>query len=194
MAYGLKACSCHPLSQQRGSPWLDAFGIFHYNSCLSLFIKTPGVIIKAPSMRYYYAIILMRLVPVYRNISGVYNTRVFFGVIIHEIHRAVQEFYDNSYALIRVWASMAFRSHFSISGHHTKHYFVHNIFTSFYCNKYLFIPTLRGNLKFHNYSIHAIPNTALLGVFHGEPPNSQQTLTYDNFLFLIDLLIQHSPD
>ena len=66
--------------------------------------------------------------------------------------------------------------------------------TSFYCNKYLFIPTLHGNLKFHNYSIHTIPNTALLGVFHGEPPNSQQTLTFDNFLFLIDLSIQHSPD
>ena len=29
---------------------------------------------------------------------------------------------------------------------------------------------------------------------HPEPPNSQQTLTFDNFLFLIDLLIQHSPD
>ena len=65
--------------------------------------------------------------PVYRHISGVYNTGVFFGVIIHEIRRAVQEFYDSSYALTHVWASMAFRSHFSISGHHTKHYFVHNI-------------------------------------------------------------------
>ena len=88
--------------------------------------------------------------------------------------------------------------------------FVHNVLL--YCNKYLFIPTLYGNLKFHNYSIHTntIPNTAgsehgaisssVLGVFHWEPPNSekrqnsQQTLTYDNFLFLIDLLIQHSPD
>ena len=27
-----------------------------------------------------------------------------------------------------------------------------------------------------------------------EKTNSQQTLTYDNFLFLTDLLIQHSPD
>ena len=36
--------------------------------------------------------------------------------------------------------------------------FVHNVLL--YCNKYLFIPTLYGNLKFHNYSIHTIPNTA----------------------------------
>ena len=39
-----------------------------------------------------------------------------------------------------------------------KHYFVHNVLL--YCNKYLFIPTLYGNLKFHNYSICTIPNTA----------------------------------
>ena len=38
------------------------------------------------------------------------------------------------------------------------HYFVHNVLL--YCNKYLFIPTLYGNLKFHNYSIHTIPNAA----------------------------------
>ena len=54
-----------------------------------------------------------------------------------------------------VWVSMAFRSYFSISGHNMKHYFVHNVLL--YCNKYLFIPTLYGNLKFHNYSIHTIP-------------------------------------
>ena len=71
-------------------------------------------------------------------------------------------------------------------------------FTSFYCNEYLFIPTLHGNLKFHNHSIHTIPNTAGSESFtesHPEPPpgatqfwektNSQQTLTYDNFLLLI---------
>ena len=52
---------------------------------------------------------------------------------------------------------MAFRSHFSISRHHMKHYFVHNVLL--YWNKYLFIPTLYGNLKFH-YSIYTIPNTA----------------------------------
>ena len=57
-----------------------------------------------------------------------------------------------------IWVLMALRSHFSISGHHVKHYFVHNVLL--YCNKYLFIPTLYGNLKFHNYSIHTIPNTA----------------------------------
>ena len=76
-------------------------------------------------------------------------------------------------------------------------------FTSFYCNKYLFIPTLHGNLKFHNYSIHTIPNTAGSESSRRELPgatqfwektNSQQTLAYDNFLFFIDLLIQHSPD
>ena len=55
--------------------------------------------------------------------------------------------------------------------------------TSFYCNKYLFIPTLHGNLKFHNYSIHTIPNTALLGVFHGEPPGATQFTT--NLTFAI---------
>ena len=53
---------------------------------------------------------------------------------------------------------MAFRSHFSISRHHMKHYFVHNVLL--YCNKYLFIPTLYGNLQFHKYSIYTIPNTA----------------------------------
>ena len=52
--------------------------------------------------------------------------------------------------------------------------------TSFYCNKYLFIPTLHGNLEFHNYSIHTIPNTALLGVFHGEPPGATQFTTNIN--------------
>ena len=33
-------------------------------------------------------------------------------------------------------------------------------FTEINIAKYLFIPTLYGNLKFHDYSIHTIPNTA----------------------------------
>ena len=98
----------------------------------------------------------------------------FFGVIIRKIHRAVQEFNDSLYALTHVWVSMVFRIHFSISGHHMKHYFVHNVLL--YCNKYLFIPTLYGNLKFHNYSIHPYHTEhGRLGVFHGEPPNSEKT-------------------
>ena len=124
-------------------------------------------------------------VTVYRHISGVYNTRVFFGVIIHEIHRAVQEFYDSSYALTHVWAArwaaMAFRSHFSIRTPYEALFCSQCItLLAFYCNKYLFIPTLHGNLKFHNYSIHTIPNTALLGVFHGEPPGATQFTTNIN--------------
>ena len=89
-------------------------------------------LIKHPMSCFEYIILFILITnqsqtPVYHHISGVYNTRVFFGVIIHEIHRAVQEVYDSSYAMTHVWASMAFRSHFSISGHHTKHYFVHNV-------------------------------------------------------------------
>ena len=66
-------------------------------------------------------------------------------------------------------------------------------------NIFLSLSTLYGNLKFHNYSIHTIPNTAgsesyTAATQFWEKTNSQQTLTYDNFLFLIDLLIQHSPD
>ena len=38
-------------------------------------------------------------------------------------------------------------------------------------HKYLFIPTLYGNFKFHNYSIHTIPNTAGSESFTESHPN-----------------------
>ena len=76
---------------------------------------------------------------------------------------------------------MAFRSHFSISRHHMKHYFVHNVLL--YCNKYLFIPTLYGNLKFHNYSIYTIPNTACSESF----TESHPILRKDKFTTNINL-------
>ena len=80
-----------------------------------------------------------------------------------------------------VWVSMAFRSHFSISRHQMKHYFVHNVLL--YCNKYLFIPTLYGNLKFHNYSIYTIPNTACSESF----TESHPILRKDKFTTNINL-------
>ena len=77
---------------------------------------------------------------------------------------------------------MAFRSHFSISRHHMKHYFVHNVLL-YYCNKYLYIPTLYGNLKFHNYSIYTIPNTACSESF----TESHPILRKDKFTTNINL-------
>ena len=76
---------------------------------------------------------------------------------------------------------MAFRSHFSISRHHMKHYFVHNVLL--YCNKYLYIPTLYGNLKFHNYSIYTILNTACSESF----TESHPILRKDKFTTNINL-------
>ena len=63
-----------------------------------------------------------------------------------------------------------------------KHYFVHNVLL--YCNKYLFIPTLYGNLKFHNYSIYTIPNTACSESF----TESHPILRKDKFTELARLL------
>ena len=95
-----------------------------------------------------------------------------------------KRFYDSSYALTHVWVSMAFRSHFSISGHHMKHYLVHNVLLN--CNKYLFIPTLYGNLKFHNLIIiSSIPyrtrqarSLSRRATQFWEKTNSKQTLTF----------------
>ena len=80
---------------------------------------------------------------------------------------------------------MAFRSHFSISRHHMKHYFVHNVLL--YCNKYLFIPTLYGNLKFHNYSIYIIPNTACSESFTESHPILRKRVRKDKFTTNINL-------
>ena len=132
---------------------------------------------------------LYTIIPVYCHISVVYNTRVFFGVIIHEIHRAVQEFYDSSYALTHVWLQWHFGVIFpSQDTIRSIILFTMYYVTIFYCNKYLFIPTLHGNHKFHRDSI-IIPSTPYRTQHcsesfterHPEPTNSQQTLTYDNF-------------
>ena len=111
----------------------------------------------------------------YTVYPGYNNTRVFFGVIIHEIHRAVQELYgDSSYALTHVlqWHfGVIFPSQDTIRSIilFTMYYFTAiNIFLSLH---YMEI------YKFHNYSIHTITNTAgscRLGVFHGEPSNSEK--------------------
>ena len=61
--------------------------------------------------------------------------------------------------------SMAFQGHYYS---HQAYYFVHNVLL--YCNKYLFIPILHGNLKFHNYFIHTIPNMAGSGSFTESHP------------------------
>ena len=86
---------------------------------------------------------------------------------------------------------------FSISRHHMKHYFVHNVLL--YCNN-IFI-SLHYTEILNSISIPSIPyrtrqarSLSLRTTQFWEKTNSQQTLTYDNFLFLTDLLIQHSPD
>ena len=129
------------------------------------------------------------LTPVYRHISGVYNTRVFFGVI--SSMKYTSQFKNFTTARMH-WHMYGLQWHFESFFHQDTIrsiiLFTMYYVTSFYCNKYLCIPTLHGNLKFHNYSIHTIPNTALLGVFHGEPPGATQFTTNIN-LWQFSLLI-----
>ena len=142
--------------------------------------------------------------PVYRHISGVYNTRVFFGVIIHEIHRAVQEFYDSLYALTHAWASMAFRSHFSISGHirsivlFTMYYFpAINISLSLHYTEIL-NSIINPSTPYRTRQARSLSRRAKAGVSHPILRKDKFTTNINLWQFsvlnTVDLLIQHSPD
>ena len=75
------------------------------------------------------------------------------------------------------------------------------LFTMYYFTAINIFLSLHYTEILNSISIPSIPyrtrqarSLSLRATQFWEKTNSQQTLTYDNFLFLTDLLIQHSPD
>ena len=113
---------------------------------------------------------------------------------IHEIHRAVQEFLVRQLVCTDTCMGFKKKRYFSESLIFPSQDTIRSIvlftmyyLTSFYCNKYLFIPTLRGNLKFHNYSIHNHTEHGRLGVFLRRATRSHPILRKDKFTTNINL-------